>query len=515
MPDRDAVRLVNWIPDDIGVRIRKGFREWAINIPGGLEVKSIFSWIGPSSTFPAGTYLTVPTTLPGRMFAATDSAIYDVTSSTDAPASSQALSGAPDAGRIESAMLTNSAGSFLLTTSEADGYRYFDGTTWTTPTFGGGAGQVANINPNTFVQVLVWKRRAWFVERNSSSAWYLPTDSITGAASEIDFGPLFKNGGHLSYLAKWTIDAGEGIDDFLVAVSSNGDVCVYKGTDPSSPSTFSLVGTWYIGQVPVGRRAHCQYGGDLILLSADGVNPISFVTRGGSSVLVATGTEYSSKIRAQLGEVLRRTFTSQGWQLLLHPSERVLIVNAPDSSESLKLQFVMSTSVNEWTTFNDIPIKCMGMNAGYAFCGTGDGRVMLILNGWQDNIPYNQQRGDAIRGILQPSFSYFDTPAVQKHFTMVRANFLAQEPPNIKIDVATNFSVAAPTGTPSFFAAQDALWDVATWDNAIWGGGLDVYSDWSGVGAIGFAAAAGIISVSTSELVLTSIDYMFHVGGPL
>lgn len=515
MPPTDAVNLVNWVPDTFGIRARKGYREWAINFPSDLAVEGIMSYFAPSTTIPGGTFLTDPTSMPGKLFAATNAAIYDITSQTNAPASVQALSGNSFAGWFSSVMLTNAGGSFLLACSEADGYFTYDGTNWLKVTAGAGANQINGVDPANFVQCALWKRRAWFVERNTSKAWYTATDALYGSVSAIDFGPLFKHGGSLAYLANWTIDAGEGIDDFLVAVGSNGDVLVYKGTDPSSAANFQLVGTWYVGQIPVGRRGFTQFGGDLVIVSADGIFPISYVTRGGAALLQASSKEYSSKIRPTIGADLRASFTERGWDMILHPSERLMIVNVPNYAAVTNRQYAMSTTINEWTILNDMPIYCLGSSVGYTFAGTEDGRVLLLFTGFFDDVPYGESIGTGIRGVIQPAFSNFKSPALEKQFTMIRPNFLAVDAPSLQIGINVNYSPSQPIGTPSFAAQQNSLWDVDDWDVALWAGEQRVFSAWASVGGIGFAGAASLVTSTVADTVLTSIDYMFMTGGPM
>lgn len=515
MPPTDAISLVNWIPDTFGIRCRKGYLEWAKNFPGNIAVESIMSWLGPATTIPGGTFLTDPTAMPGFLFAATKTAVYNITSRTNAPAAAIALSGADNAGWFITSMLTNSAGSFLLACSEADGYFTFDGTAWLRRVAGAGAGQISGVDPNNLVHVLVWKRRAFFVERNSTRIWYLPVDAIAGTVAALDVGPLLKSGGSVAYVANWTIDAGEGIDDILVIVGSNGDVLVYKGTDPTSAATFALVGSWYVGQIPIGRRAYTQYGGDLIIISADGVFPISYVTRGGAAFLQASSKEYTSKIRPSIGTDLRSSFTSRGWDMIVHPSERIMVINVPNYGAVTKKQFCMSTTQNSWCTFQDIPIYSLGSSVGYSFGGTPDGRVLLLFTGFFDNVLYGASVGNGIRGVVQPAFSNFDTPVLTKEFVMVRTNLLAAAAPSLQVGISVNYSITTPIGTPSFAASLNYLWDVALWDAATWAGELSVYSSWTTVGGVGFSGAASLVSSTVADTVMTSVDYMAKVGGPL
>lgn len=512
MAETDAVQLTNWIPDSGGVRCRKGYSEWAINFPESV-ISSIVPYFAQASAFPGGTFLTAPTTMPGKLFAASDVAIYEITNSTNAPAVSRVLSGGTYAGWLSSTMMVNSAGTtYALVCSEADGYFTYDGAAWVKVTLGGGATQVSVGDPTTFVHVSMWKRRAFFVQKNTSVVWYLAVDSPYGVAAKIDFGPMFKHGGHLAYTCNWTIDAGEGIDDLFVAVSSNGDVVVYKGTDPSSGSTFALVGTWFVGQIPLGRRGYVQYGGDIVLLSADGIYPISYVTRGGSELLVAGNGEYSSLIRPLLGADIRASFTQRGWQLLIHPSERLMISSVPDYGSRVSKQYAMSTSLNKWCQLSGVPIYCMGSIAGYTFAGTVDGRVLLLFNGFYDDVAYGSATGNLISGSVTPAFNYFGVPSLQKQFLMVRPVFVSQQEPQVQCDISVDFKVITPSGTTSASVTDGGVWGTGLWGTALWGGGVNTYADWYSVGDTGFCGAATVKTESAGDTILSAIDYSMQLG---
>lgn len=516
LPPTDAISLINWVPDTGGVRCRKGYREWAINFPGNKEVESIMAYFAPTDTFPAGTFLTQPTTMPGKLFAATDTAIYDITNKTNAPPVAIALSNAATAGWFSHAVTSNSGGNFLMACSEADGYFTFDGTTWLRRVAGTGAGQVNNVNPNNLVHVNVWKRRAWFVERNSTKVWYLATDAIAGNATAFDFGPLFKRGGHLSFTASWTIDAGEGIDDFFVAVSSNGEVAIYKGTDPASATTFTLQGVWYIGQIPVGRRGYTAYGGDLLIVSTDGIVPLSEVTRGGSGLLTASNKEYSSKVSILVGEALRNTFTAQGWQLFMSPSDRMLLCNVPDYLFHKSEQLALSTIVNQWAVLQGIPALCFGTTGGYSFAGTRDGRVLLVFQDYADKVPYSGVGGEPIQGTVVTASTDFGQAATVKQMTMLRPVFVGTVQPGLTVATVMDYSEVPFKEADTGLLFQSALWNTALWNTGIWVSGTkNSYSDWYTVDGLGTSASGVLYTACAGDTILARLDYMFLPGGPL
>jgi hypothetical protein len=259
-----------------------------------------------------------------------------------------------------------------------------------------------------------------------------------------------------------------------------------------------------------------QFGGDLIIASADGIFPISFVTRGGSSLLQASSKEYSSKIRARIGPALRETFTTRGWEMVVHPGERLMLVSVPYLDKYKDVQFAMNTTVNEWCQFQGIPTFTYGSTGGYLFAGTTDGRVLLILNGNFDAVAYGATTGFPVYGVVQPSFSDFKSPALQKIFHMVRPQFLAQLEPGYSVFMATNYQKNPSAEYPNIASGVLAQWDAGRWDQSRWAvdGGV-FFGNWVGTPGIGLSGSASVQTAAIGDTLLTAIDYMFEIGGPM
>jgi hypothetical protein len=374
---------------------------------------------------------------------------------------------------------------------------------------------VGGINPTNVAFVFTWKRRVWFVQRNSSSIWYLPVDQITGTAVEFPLGPFLKQGGTVSMLANWTIDAGTGLDDMLVAISARGDVLVYKGTDPASASTFQLIGSWEVGESPKGRRHAIQYGGDLLLLSNNGLFPLSFVTRGGADMLKASEQDYTSKITDLLSGEMSNSFNVYGWSMELYARDGLLLISEPDNGSVTNRQFVMNVTKNAWCLFSDIPVQSMGQSSGLLFAGSPAGIVYILQDGYFDNVTYGTSTGTGITGELQPAFDYFDSPGRNKNYLMVRPTFLSVDRPGVVAQMNTDFTFQGAASTPSFPAPSGSLWDVSKWDVAQWAGALKTYQQWLGVNGVGFAGSLNLKTVTAGDTQLASIDYMLEDGGPL
>ena len=268
-----ALSLSNLFCEPGGLRSRKGYTELAKNIPGSVAIPTILSYF-PKDAATASVY------------AAKDGKLYDVTGGGSGPWTEESgVVGATD--WWTGINFQNIAGSFLCACNAGGGYVIFNGTTWTTPVAGTDPGEIDGVDPADLVFIMEFKKRIWFIEKDSTNAWFLPTGQITGTASQFDFGEQFKHGGKLVAIVNWTIDGGEGLDDYLVAVSSEGDVVVYKGTDPTDAATFEKRGSWYVGTLPSGHRQVTQNGGDVYILSQSGLVPLSRLLEGSKFSLQA------------------------------------------------------------------------------------------------------------------------------------------------------------------------------------------------------------------------------------
>jgi hypothetical protein len=135
---------------------------------------------------------------------------------------------------------------------------------WSNPT-------ITGVDDTTFSNITIFKNQVWFTQNDTLKGWYLPTLSIQGAANYIDMSSVAQLGGYLVAVGTWTIDAGYGVDDNLVFITSNGEIIVYAGTDPSDVTKWGLIGVWRTGK-PVGKRCLIKYGGDIVALTYNGVS---------------------------------------------------------------------------------------------------------------------------------------------------------------------------------------------------------------------------------------------------
>ena len=123
----------------------------------------------------------------------------------------------------------------------------------------------------------VWKyrNRLFFIQGGSMNAWYLPVNAIGGALIR---DPAVGRGeeGRLAAVRRELVgvDAGDGIDDKCCFFTDQGEVLVFTGTDPTSRRTGGRRAATTSAQ-PLGKNAHQQLGGDVLVATVDGIVPLS------------------------------------------------------------------------------------------------------------------------------------------------------------------------------------------------------------------------------------------------
>jgi len=306
-------------------------------------------------------------------------------------------------------------------------------------------------------------------------------------------------------LYTWTLDGGNGIDDYLVAISSSGDVLVYQGTDPSVATSFGIVGSWYIGPPPVGRRIAGSFGGDLYLLSSYGVIPLSKLISG---VLIQDQAEtLSRKISPIVNNAMSISRVQMGWEIKLIPSENLLLISTPKQASFPYEQFVQSLNTQGWAIYRDIPYNTGDAWNGQFYIGTADGRVLLHTG--------NADIGLAINFSAVTSFQEYDETGRYHRVHFIRPVFLSAAIPAFEVEARYDYNLSEVLGVPTSGSVSGSLWDSAVWDTGLWSGDVASSSPIHGGAGMGRAMAVGINGSVTQETILLLFDVMFDTGNYL
>lgn len=481
MEATDAVTLQDIFPGTTDVILRFGHSRYATSITGQVETLIVYAGIA-SNKFKA---------------IVNGGNVYDITS-TGAVGAAE-LTGLSN-GRFQYVNFTTTANSYACMVNGADVYRVYDGTNWHKD--GDGAPyDISGVTSSNLIHINNFKSRLWFIEKNTLKAWYLPVNAIGGAATSLDLSGVFQSGGALMAMGTWTIDAGYGVDDYAVWVTTKGEIAVYRLTDPTTPTGIALIGIFRVGS-PVGRRCLYKFAGDLLLISQDGVLPLSSALQ---SSRLNPKVSLTNKIQSAMGTAVTNYGSNFGWQLIAFPKQNQLYLNVPVTAGASQQQYVMNTITKNWCNFTGWTANCFEIYNDDLYFGA-DG---FVGKAWDTN----QDNTSQISGRALQAFNYFGNGGVQKRFTMMRPVLFTNGSPQIYGNVNVDFDTADTTAALSFTATTFGTWDSGLFDTAIWGGDLTVSKNWQGATGVGYCAGVQLkMAASGIQVQWVSTDVVFEPG---
>lgn len=469
MDPKNAPILDNWVPRPGWVETRGGYVNWCYLSSGPVESLMVYK----------------PENMTQTLFAAVGSEIWDVTIKNGPLISLGGLANS----RWQYINFTPAGGAnYLYLVNGADSAKAWNGTVWSTPA-------ITGVASSTFININAFKRRIWFIQQNTTSAWYLPTDAIAGLATELELGSLMTKGGSLLAMGTWTLDGGNGPDDQAVFITTQGQMIIYKGTDPSNANAWALVGEFDLS-VPLTPRCLVKLGSDLGIITLAGLIPLSqalpFNPASDRSVAFTKQIQTAMSNAAQAGLLLF------GWQAVSFDQQNLLILNVPISENVEQQQFVMNQLAlpGPWCRFTGWNANCFDvLNNNSLFFGGNNGDVNLAYAGGAD-------LDQAIACDMQCAYNYFDAPGRLKAISMIRPFIISDGlvSPTISIDI--DFGSNASDAPITVFAQTGALWDVAIWDVDVWVTSTpQTITNWQGASGLGTALA-----VRMKVNVLASLD---------
>jgi hypothetical protein len=483
MQPTDAITLDNFVPGTTDCTLRAGYRSWATGMGSTTSVETLLPYRSGTTN---------------KLFAVAGGKIYDA--SVQGPVGAAAISGLTNS-RFQYVNFGTAGGQFLLAVNGADAMRRYDGSAWTDAT---AAPAVTGFNTTLAISINAYGQRIWLTEKNSFRVWYLPLQSIGGAATSLDLSSLFRLGGSLAGMITWTVAAPQQTVQYAVFVSTEGEVAIYEGYDPASASTWALVGTARIGR-PIGGRFWTRLGTDVVLICTDGFVPLSKVLQLDRS---SEATAISNKIDNAARLAIAGNTNNFGWQAMLYPSGNKLFVNVPTQENATSYQFVLNTITGAWCRYVGINSNVWETVQDSIYFGGVDGSVYQAEYG-------NDDDGASIFGVLRPAFTYFGDRTIRKKFNQVRPTVIGGGIANVLIDLTTDFDTSDAALSPALSSVTSLpTWDVSPWDTTAWQPGRQVTSQWTGVSGTGFAASARIqINCKGFAPSIEAIAYAFEAGG--
>lgn len=449
MDPKYAVVLDNIVPRPGYVEFRGGYNAWAQGL--GAPVESLMTYR--------------PSNLPQRMFAAAGTEIWEVSANGIYSIAASGLSSA----RFQYINFTPAgSNNYLYAVNGTNNPLLFDGTTWTNPV-------ITGVTPSTLITVNVHKRRIWFIQDNSTDAYYLDTDAIQGAATVFPLGPFMTKGGTLLAMGTWTVDGGNGPDDLAVFITTQGQTIIYKGTNPSDENAWALVGVFNMPPA-ISNRCFGSVGSDLLIITLEGLLPASkalpFDPSGVRSVALTNRIQNAMLLAAQNGQNLF------GWQVMTFPKQSLLILNVPIIENNTQVQFVMNSITGAWCRFTGWNANCFVTFNDSLFFGDNDGNVNLAYAGALDLVA-------PIQSIVKCAFNAFEDPGRNKYMNFCRPMLVADGSLVPALGVDVDFGESALTAPVIVLSPSGAVWDSGVWDFGLWASSAVTVTNWLSVGAIG------------------------------
>lgn len=482
-----ALVLDNYIPTQTGVKFRGGSDEY-FDSTNGVPIKSLFTYKVSGNS---------------ELFAAEDASIWDITSTATAVVTGQT------GGEYSTIQFETSGGSYLFAANGEDSLQRYDGTTWLAIT-GVSTGAITGVTTSTLSQTWAYKNRLFFVEGGTMKAWFLSVDSISGAANDLTLAGVFQKGGSLLFGATWSIDAGDGVDDKCVFVSTQGEIAIYEGSDPADPADWALVGRYELGGRPLGKNATMRAGGDLLIATTDGLVPLSAALSKDPAALSLAAVSRNIQPDWRREAVARQ---STPWSVQKWDEENLAVIGLPVTDTTTDaVCFVVNTETGAWSRFTGWDVRSLAVHDDQIYFGTSDGRVLI------GNTTGSDDGSNYVCRLALP-FDHFRQPGRHKTLKQARATFRASSQFLPQLSCSVDYAQSFPAAPSSVANYAEDTWDVGVWDTAVWDASSTesvTSTRWVSIVGSGFAHAIqlqvtfGITPTPDAEL--QTIDCTFEVG---
>ena len=322
----------------------------------------------------------------------------------------------------------------------------------------------------------------------------------------LDLSAVATKGGYLVDMEAWTLDAGYGADDNLAFITSEGEVIVYRGTDPASASTWAAMGVWSLGG-PIGNRCMLKWGGDLLVLTFDGLVPLAQALQ---SSRLDPKVALSNKIQGAITEATTLyPGSTVGWEIFYTAKYNAVWINVPVAIGAQQ-QYAMNTITTSWCQFTGWNANCWCEYGNDPYFG-GDG---FVGKAWTtDGADAYADNHTNINTQAIQAFNYFGSRGVKKYFTRARPSIFTNGTPSISVGMNIDFDTSNTTAPLSFSPVSYGIWDVSLWDVAVWGQGLSITAPWLGITGIGYCGGLQMQTASIGiQIQWASTDVVYQQG---
>jgi hypothetical protein len=484
-----AIVCDNWVPTLRGVKLRGGYLPWC-TLPEPEPIISGFEYTSGGNQ---------------RIYVANATKLYDVSSTIPT-----LVKDGQTSGNYSATEFSNAAGDWIIVVNDNGDapLRSPNGIVWETvtvpdpmpdpppdpPPITGPPGSTVE-EGRGLTYVWKYRNRLFFIEGGSMNAWYLGINSIGGALLQIPLSGATSVGGRLLFGGVLSMDAGDGMDDKCVFVTDRGEAIIFTGSNPGDPANWRQEGRYFVGE-PLGMNAHCAVGGDLLIMTVEGIVPLAAAIQktGGQLELAMVTRNIKPMWRNEV--IDRREFP---WTITRWDEYGGIFVAMPGGEPGQRRCLVANSATGAWARFTNYDAQCFLKMNNRLYFGTQEGVVMEAERGGSDNgFPY--------LATLVGGWEMFQQPSSMVVWHQARAVFVSNTNFIPQISATTNFEVVIPPAPPvipdtgELFEVWDqGKWDAARWDQDSSSRNVPFRNTmWVSVGATGFTHAP-IVQVTVAQ----------------
>lgn len=335
---------------------------------------------------------------------------------------------------------------------------------------------LTNVEPtpdiNDLLDVTVFKGRLWFCQSGTSILYYgEPLANKPTTLTPFYVGPLLRQGGSVACIDSISLDGGSGPDDYLVVVTTRGEILIFQGIDPATD--FSLVGLFNTAE-PLGPRSLYKVGNDLVYYGTRGPEALGKLYAG-----LGRADVIGQAIQTEFEDIITRNLSSFGWQIILDTQNSWVICNVPVLPPSQMEQYVQNLVTGGWFRITGWNANSWAQHDNQVYFGDDKGRVFLANYGLSDN-------GQPIDIDYMCSWNDFTEPYIKK-FTQCKITTRSVTRPNPCIDIMVDYEEKLPQSAVGFsFNVVASPWNVSPWNISPWSSTPMFYSNLFGLNNHGF-----------------------------
>jgi len=338
-------------------------------------------------------------------------------------------------------------------------------------------------------------------------AWCLPTHAVGGTLINIPLSGAAKRGGSLLFGAVWSTDAGDSTDDKCCFFTDQGEVLIFSGTDPTNVANWRQDGRFDISK-PLGKNGHQTLGGDLLVITIDGIVPLSSAFQKDVSALSLAAISYNIE-PMWMREF--RTKDAHPWTMAKWDEGDALFVTFPGGSTyNTQTVGVSNLHTGAWSRYVGWDAMCWMKLRGSLFFGTQTGTIQQVESTGLDDanwdIGLNRNTGNTYACKMIGGWEMFQVPPNQVTWFQARATFFssAREAFEPQLTATTDYEFRIPP--PPNVAPDPGLldvWDQGLWDDAKWdqpSAGIPPVKNtmWVSIGETGFTHAP-IVQITVGQ----------------